>query len=408
MADVLTLYHSLQGGAVSASVTPDGNVQVAAGAAVVNNQAVSWAATTLTPGAADATLDRQDAVVVDSSGPLILAGSTADGASAQPPDTTGYAPLADVYVINQASAEYTATIVAAAITDARVFVLLPEPANTMAFTFASGALSNTDPGAYNFGFDSSTIASITAAYVSYSSFTVGGANKTWFIPGTIAVSNLPFLLRVWSRKAPANWMELNVTAVASHGAGPGTYVELTCSIVRASTAVSTVQLSTDTADTIFEYIGPVVTVPTTWTIANKTANTARANTTALAADPALQFAMAANTNYIIRGTIRFDSTSATPGIKFDFDGPASPTRVMVAIRDAAQAGTPAAIALESTLNNAHTLSTGAGGTPGLVQFEAIIENGANAGTFSFRWAQSVSNGTNVNVRPGSYLEHLVS
>jgi hypothetical protein len=70
---------------------------------------------------------------------------------------------------------------------------------------------------------------------------------------------------------------------------------------------------------------------------------------------------------------------------------------------------PGDAATDTALNQTKTLTTTLSGTDfGVIEFDAIIENGANAGTFSLRWAQNASNVTAVNVRPGSYLEYIVS
>ncbi len=252
MTDVLTLTEVVQGCAVAAQSSPNMTVSVGAGLVLVDNQAVGVAAGNVTISTAETEEDRQDAVVVDDTGAVsAIDGPVNDGSNVQPPDTTGFAVLAYVYVYSAAHPAFTGTITDAEIIDRRQFILLDQPANTLAFTFDDAALSNTDPGATVFGFNSATIASVTKAYVSYASFTASA--HQWLIPST--GSGTPFTLRLWSRKNPGNYLELLVTALANHGTGGGTYAELTCTITKAATALTTVQLSTDVADTIMEYVG---------------------------------------------------------------------------------------------------------------------------------------------------------
>lgn len=409
MTDTQLLYQPVTGCAVTAQGTPNMTVAVASGTVLVANVLATVSAANVTITAADLFLDRIDAIVSDNTGTLsAIVGTLNDGLNVRPPDTTGYCPLAYVYVINQSASSYTGSITSGQITDARVFNQLPEPAQTFAYTFTSGALSNADPGAGNFGFNSATLSSITAAYVNYTSPTA--STHLWFLPTNFGSFSLaPYLIRLWSRKNPANWMELEVTATANHGTGGGTYAELTCTVVRTSTSGTSPTLATDVLDTVFQYVGPYVT-PGLWLGVSKKAVTSRNSTTALTADPDLQFAMSANTNYIIRGLLRFDSASATPGFKFDLDGPAAPTNVAVVIYDAAAGAiAPGFIGVDNAFNVARNLATaGSVTTFGIVHFEVLVENGSNAGTFSIRWAQNTSNGTNVNVRAGSYLEYATS
>lgn len=490
MTVVETLTGPLQGGTVTAQGTPNTTVAVAAGFSIVANQAVTVTAGNLTPGAADSTRDRIDAVVVNSSGTKsVIAGPLNDGVSAAYPDTTGYALHAWIYIFNSGSTAYTGTITSDMIsTVGNVagwdtsgmldYVQLPEPAQTFAYTFNNTALSSADPGAGVCGFNSTSSGSITHLYVSNTSFT--GATLTWLQGGGEGTPLVPYYLRLWSRKNPNLWFLVQVTAFTGHT----TWADLTCSWVSDSGVLlaGPSMLSTDAADTILEIIGtpPPVTsafgrtgavvaadgdyygvvataktgatqasryvgattsgapgsgtfstgdhvidqtgkiwictaggtpgtwaqVGAGWTLVKKTAVTSRTSTTTLTADPDLQFAMAATTNYIIRATIRFDAASVGPGFKFDLDGPASPTRVGVVWWVGAQNAAPAFGVPDTAFNVTQNVATTATGA-GFVHFEATVENGSNTGTFSLRWAQNSSSPSAVNVRPASYLEYLV-
>src|SRR5689334_11103846 len=125
MADTAVISAAVQGAAVSAQGTPDTTVAVASGFVSVANQLAGVTAGNLTISGAHTTEDRIDAVVVDSTGTKsVITGSISDGLNVRPPDTTGYTPLAYVYVFNRTHSSYTGTITPAAITDARDFATL--------------------------------------------------------------------------------------------------------------------------------------------------------------------------------------------------------------------------------------------------------------------------------------------
>lgn len=151
---------------------------------------------------------------------------------------------------------------------------------------------------------------------------------------------------------------------------------------------------------------PNVTISAAWAMLSKAADETRTGTVALAADTTLQFAMAANTNYRIRGKVFFDTT-ANGDFKYDLNAPASPTLVRGARVSAIAGGTPAELAVDVAAV-ASTSLAGAGTTGGYVSFDFIWQNGVNAGTWSFRWAQDTSDGGNTIVRAGSYVEYSVA
>lgn len=121
MADQLSLTQVQYGCAVTAQASPNMTVAVAAGSVLVGNVPASVAAGNQTITAADAALDRVDSIVVNSSGTVsVLTGTLpAAGDNPQPPSSAGYALLATIYVLNQASSLYTGTITNTVITDQR-------------------------------------------------------------------------------------------------------------------------------------------------------------------------------------------------------------------------------------------------------------------------------------------------
>lgn len=119
-------------------------------------------------------------------------------------------------------------------------------------------------------------------------------------------------------------------------------------------------------------------------------------------DAELFIPVAANTNYSIRGRVFFDS-AATPDFKWKIDGPASPTRIRSFyqyIANGAAGWTGVTIAQSYPL--AQQLA--GAGSAGLVDFEVMLNNGANSGFVVFQWAQVTSNASSTTVHKGSYLE----
>lgn len=130
------------------------------------------------------------------------------------------------------------------------------------------------------------------------------------------------------------------------------------------------------------------------------------NSAALANSLYMQFNMAANTNYRVKGVIFFDTT-ATGDFKYAFTAPAAPTLVRFERVDCVAGGTPAANALDVATPGSTALA-GAGTTGGYVSFTAIFQNAANAALFAFQFAQNTAtNDTGAIVRAGSYMEWSV-
>jgi hypothetical protein len=119
-------------------------------------------------------------------------------------------------------------------------------------------------------------------------------------------------------------------------------------------------------------------------------------------DNELFVAVAANTNYSIRGRVFFDS-AATPDFKWKIDGPASPTRVRV-FRQYILNGATGWTGVTIDTNYTAAIATTGTGTAGLVDFEVMLNNGANSGFVIFQWAQNTSSVSSTTVHKGSYLE----
>lgn len=138
-------------------------------------------------------------------------------------------------------------------------------------------------------------------------------------------------------------------------------------------------------------------------VLRKTANETITNDNTNSNDNTLFFNMSANTTYVIQCKIFFD-TSATPDFKYATVGPATPTSVRTT-RYHVVPGTSAYINAFDIAATASTSVTGTGTTGGYVTMETIWQNGANAGTWAFQWAQNTANIANTTVLSGSYCEY---
>ena len=119
-------------------------------------------------------------------------------------------------------------------------------------------------------------------------------------------------------------------------------------------------------------------------------------------DSDLQFAMAANTSYVINAKV-YVSAPATPGFKIAITGPALPTRVQTAVRATDDTGSVSNAGVNSYTT---TIAVNPAATRGfVVEISARVTNGANAGTFALQFAQNVANASATLFLKGSYLEY---
>jgi hypothetical protein len=142
-----------------------------------------------------------------------------------------------------------------------------------------------------------------------------------------------------------------------------------------------------------------------WTVVKKNSDQSKTADTTLAADSALQFAVAANTSYAFRIHVLYN-TGIAPDFKYDLDGPASPTAIAYIRNHFAAGGTAVSTAGAAVFNTSTSVTaTGAGGTA-MVTIQGTLQNGANSGTLSFRWAQDTSDAGATKVLKGSYIEYI--
>lgn len=136
-----------------------------------------------------------------------------------------------------------------------------------------------------------------------------------------------------------------------------------------------------------------------WNTVIKPSDESTNTDTVLGDDAALLIPLAANTNYIVKGSI-FVTTGATGDFKWAMNGPASPTRIIYGGTTAAAGGPD--LAAQTSYDSPLAITQTS--TDLIVELSAIIENGSNTGNLIFRWAQNTSNGTNTTVRKGSYMQ----
>lgn len=122
MADQHEQHGVLTECAVTAQVSPNMTVAVAAGSVINANIAATVTAQNATITAADATLDRIDTLTVGNTGTVTVNAGT-PAATPIAPDSADV-EIAQVYVYSQANANYTGTIVSSVIQDTRRYALI--------------------------------------------------------------------------------------------------------------------------------------------------------------------------------------------------------------------------------------------------------------------------------------------
>lgn len=143
--------------------------------------------------------------------------------------------------------------------------------------------------------------------------------------------------------------------------------------------------------------------------AYKTAGTSRSSTTTPSLDPDLQVSVASNAVYEVRATIGYLSSSATPGIKYDFQLPSgtmgyTTTRISESfVPGLGGGGTDyASLTTSASAGSPDTALTVAGAGMG-VQVVGTLVTGSTPGTFGLMWAQNNSSGSSLQVLASSNM-----
>jgi hypothetical protein len=135
----------------------------------------------------------------------------------------------------------------------------------------------------------------------------------------------------------------------------------------------------------------------------KPTNQVRTNTAVLAPDADLTVQLVANSIYNIEGHVFYDSSS-TADFQFTFNGPAGATLIRIFHEvEAPGAAGFSNIGVDAAYGVVQAVPE-PGTQGGYIYFHALIQNGANAGLFTFDWAQNTAHAlTNTFVFAGSHL-----
>lgn len=127
-------------------------------------------------------------------------------------------------------------------------------------------------------------------------------------------------------------------------------------------------------------------------------------------DDALLFSVQASTTYHFRLFLYVTAANATMDMKIGFTVPASTTMAWGSY--AAYGSTLGSLAIPPTTNNidamlteSTALSFGTNGVSFVSVFEGIILVAGTSGNVQFQWSQNTSNGSNLTVKAGSFIEY---
>lgn len=141
-----------------------------------------------------------------------------------------------------------------------------------------------------------------------------------------------------------------------------------------------------------------------WTSLFKTIDESRNNNT-VTADSTLQFPMLANKKYTVRLTV-FCTGETASDFRFQITGPSTPTDIEIYRHSVAPNTTTGTFEVIEAYAGSPTTLACLTGQDAFIHIEATIQNGANAGTFSFDWAQNTTQaGENAIVYAGSWMEY---
>ena len=143
--------------------------------------------------------------------------------------------------------------------------------------------------------------------------------------------------------------------------------------------------------------------PDRWRVYDKQADETRNNTNTPADDAELIVPVLANRTYMMRFEI-FYETQATPDFYYGFDGPGSPTNVVIRARYAAPSSAIPTSYTDTAFGSLYAPVDGAGGLGGYVQGTMLLQNGANAGNVAFQWSQNTPDAGDTTVLAGSMIE----
>jgi hypothetical protein len=114
----------------------------------------------------------------------------------------------------------------------------------------------------------------------------------------------------------------------------------------------------------------------------------------------------ANTNYLIEYSIMV-STPVAAGIKVQLTGPAAPTEVFIATSVSnANTGVNSSGVGAAAFSSSMAFAPNFQDTRGIIKIQALVKNGANAGSVTLQWAQNTSSGSSI-FKWGSYDDYSI-
>ena len=140
----------------------------------------------------------------------------------------------------------------------------------------------------------------------------------------------------------------------------------------------------------------------------KAADTARASTTTLAADPDLKFNLLPSSTYLIRGMLGFHSASASPDIKMAWSVTGSATTVSSIVyggsEGLASGGEPGFVSYTTNHTDPVVIGLVANSRKSFEVLWYVKTSSSSPPLVSLSWAQNSNNGTALTLLTGSFLE----
>lgn len=200
--------------------------------------------------------------------------------------------------------------------------------------------------------------------------------------------------------------QMGATAAVTIGDGAGSPTDTTFNPVgTGSTLTATGQTGLDGKVIVMAFLGESYGDGTAQYYKAKGADETTNTDTTLSDDSELSFDVSANATYKFRFTIFYDTPTAAD-FKYEITCPASPTLVSITTTAIAPGATSETITRESSCSFGPNTITETSGTDGYLVIDGVIQNGANAGSVDFQWAQNTSNGSDTTVYKGSLVEYV--
>lgn len=135
----------------------------------------------------------------------------------------------------------------------------------------------------------------------------------------------------------------------------------------------------------------------------KTADQTVNNSTTLVDDTHLAWAVAANEVWAFSGFLYWTIASGSPGVKWGFTVPTGGVGWYLLLDANTNVGTPVAPdAFPLAIASSQARALGAV-TSHVASLQGFFQNGANAGTVQFQWAQQAAVASDVKLKLGSYI-----